>query len=177
MATPVLIPVSEYLNTTYRPDCDYIDGELKERNVGEKPHGLLQGILFSVFFNHRKKWNLVPITEQRVQTGQSSYRIPDVCVIRPVAGQDVVQTPPVLCIEILSRRDTLASIRDRIDDYLEMGVQAIWIFDPVKRLVHRASASGYERFVGGELTIVGTEIRVDIAALFQDLDELLAGPR
>jgi hypothetical protein len=35
MATPVLIPVSEYLNTTYRPDCDYIDGELKERNVAK----------------------------------------------------------------------------------------------------------------------------------------------
>ena len=25
-----LIPVSEYLNTTYRPDRDYIDGEVKE---------------------------------------------------------------------------------------------------------------------------------------------------
>jgi hypothetical protein len=31
MATPVLIPVSEYLNTTCHPDCDYVDGELKER--------------------------------------------------------------------------------------------------------------------------------------------------
>ena len=42
MARPILIPVSEYLNTSYRPDCDYKDGEVLERNVGEKPHGLLQ---------------------------------------------------------------------------------------------------------------------------------------
>ena len=49
MATPVLIPVSDYLNTAYRPDCDYIDGEVRGRNAGEKPHGLLQGILFSIF--------------------------------------------------------------------------------------------------------------------------------
>jgi len=28
MATPVLIPVSEYLNTTYEPDCDYVDDQL-----------------------------------------------------------------------------------------------------------------------------------------------------
>ncbi len=34
MATAVHIPLSEYLQTTYRPDRDYIDGELKERNPG-----------------------------------------------------------------------------------------------------------------------------------------------
>lgn len=45
MATSTLIPVSEYLNTVYRPDCDYIDGELRERNVGERPHAQLQIIL------------------------------------------------------------------------------------------------------------------------------------
>jgi hypothetical protein len=29
------VPLSEYLNTSYRPDRDYLDGELMERNVGE----------------------------------------------------------------------------------------------------------------------------------------------
>lgn len=37
-ATPLLIPVEEYLSTAYRPDCDYVDGEVLERNVGETPH-------------------------------------------------------------------------------------------------------------------------------------------
>jgi hypothetical protein len=32
MASSTLIPVSEYLSNTYEPDCDYIDGELQERN-------------------------------------------------------------------------------------------------------------------------------------------------
>ena len=40
--TPALIPVEEYLRTVYRPDCDYIDGEVLERNLGEKPHARLQ---------------------------------------------------------------------------------------------------------------------------------------
>ena len=31
MATVVHIPVSEYLRTSYEPDCDYLDGELVER--------------------------------------------------------------------------------------------------------------------------------------------------
>jgi len=32
MATPTtLVPLETYLETTYRPDCDWIDGELRER--------------------------------------------------------------------------------------------------------------------------------------------------
>ncbi len=35
MATGALVSVDEYLRTSYRPDCDYVDGILVERNVGE----------------------------------------------------------------------------------------------------------------------------------------------
>ncbi len=34
MATGTLIPLEEYIGHSFRPDCDYIDGELRERNVG-----------------------------------------------------------------------------------------------------------------------------------------------
>jgi hypothetical protein len=33
--SPVLIPVEEYLRTVYRPNCDFIDGEVQERNMGK----------------------------------------------------------------------------------------------------------------------------------------------
>ncbi len=29
------VPISEYLDSVYRPDCEYIDGEVRERNLGE----------------------------------------------------------------------------------------------------------------------------------------------
>ena len=29
-STPVMVPIETYLDTCYRPDCDWIDGELKE---------------------------------------------------------------------------------------------------------------------------------------------------
>ena len=38
MSTVTLVPLSEYLETSYRPDCDYLEGELLERNVGEWDH-------------------------------------------------------------------------------------------------------------------------------------------
>ena len=39
MASTVAIPVEVYLHSSYRPDCDYVDGAVLERNAGEIPHG------------------------------------------------------------------------------------------------------------------------------------------
>ena len=75
MATSVHIPVEEYLRTVYRPDCDYVDGEVQERNLGEQYHGLLQATFAMIFGNHEEEWGLRVITEQRVQVSSSRYRI------------------------------------------------------------------------------------------------------
>jgi hypothetical protein len=45
MSSAAGVFVEEYLSTAYRPDCDYIDGEVRERNLGEYPHSNLQGRL------------------------------------------------------------------------------------------------------------------------------------
>ena len=45
MKTEALVPVEEYLRTTYHPDCDYVDGEVLERNLGERDHSEVQGEL------------------------------------------------------------------------------------------------------------------------------------
>jgi len=43
MSTKVLMDVDEYLHTSFEgPDCEYLDGEVVERNMGEIPHGKLQ---------------------------------------------------------------------------------------------------------------------------------------
>ena len=34
MAIAVLIPVSEYLRTSYQPDAEYVEGRIEERNLG-----------------------------------------------------------------------------------------------------------------------------------------------
>ncbi len=57
-ATRALISVEEYLATSYRPDCDYVDGEVVERNLGEQDHSWLQAALGSYFFVRRKEWNV-----------------------------------------------------------------------------------------------------------------------
>ena len=42
MTAGTLIPVEEYLSTSYDPDVEYVDGVLVERNVGEWSHSLIQ---------------------------------------------------------------------------------------------------------------------------------------
>jgi hypothetical protein len=67
MASPTQIPVSEYRNTSFRPDCDCIDGEVSERNVGKWEHARVQWLLAAWFGRHEADWNVFGSTEQRTQ--------------------------------------------------------------------------------------------------------------
>jgi|SRR3954453_6076847 hypothetical protein len=80
MATGSLVSVREYLSTSYRPDCDYIDGVVLERNVGEKDHSRLQTEIAFYYRSHRKEWGLWGFVELRVQVAATRFRVPDVCL-------------------------------------------------------------------------------------------------
>ena len=173
MASVALIPVSEYLDTAYEPDCDYIDGELQERNVGERPHSFLQLIIAAIFHANRHAWNIVAGTEMRVQIGPRGYRVPDICVLRrsdPVTP--IIQTAPLICIEVLSPEDRISRMAERIADYARMGVEHIWLIDPISRHAWVATADGSQTHVEAEFAIPGTPIRISLADVFAELDDM-----
>src|SRR5580658_6276862 len=115
MATATQISVTEYLNTSYRPDRDYLDGVVLERNLGERDHSQPQALLAAYFLVRRKEWGLWALTEQRVQVTERRFRVPDVCVLhRNAPYEQVVRDPPLICVEILSKDDSFASIVDRL---------------------------------------------------------------
>ncbi|HEY5329918.1 MAG TPA: Uma2 family endonuclease [Acidobacteriaceae bacterium] len=172
MATAALIPVSEYLQTTYRPDRDYIDGELKERNVGEQPHGNIQIILGTIFQNNRLTWGVRPLGDTRLQITPTRYRIPDLMVLRNTDPKDgIVRFVPLLCVEIMSKDDRLNEIRERVADYAGIGTQDIWVIDPWKRVAYEESANGLRQPGDGILRVQGTSIEVSLADIFAQLDE------
>ena len=47
-AAPVLISLDEYLNTSYRPDRDYIDGEVKSATWAKRRTAHFKGFLFGI---------------------------------------------------------------------------------------------------------------------------------
>jgi Uma2 family endonuclease len=172
MGSSILIPESEYLQTTYRPDRDYLDGELKERNVGEQPHAHVQGIISGIFRENRKTWAVRALTEQRVQVAATRYRIPDICIIKSTDPKDpVIGFPPLLCIEILSADDSLREIQERVNDYAAMGAKNVWVVDPWKRAGYEASPNGFAKPEDGVLRVVDTKIAISLAEVFAELDE------
>ena len=166
MSTATAISVSEYLNTSYRPDCDYLDGELLERNVGEWDHSRLQMLLSRYLSNREKQWGIVVVTEQRVQVKARRFRVPDITVIAggPPDGP-IVTSPPFLCVEILSPSDRLTEMQDRIDDYLSFGVRYVWVINPQTRHAYIHTSAGIQDVRDGVLTTENPDIRVVLGEL------------
>ena len=172
-STPVLIPVEKYLRTNYRPDRDYIDGEVLKRNMGETPHARLQGFFLSFFRTHEDEWQIEALPELRVQVGPTRYRIPDVLLAAlPNLDQRIVRTPPLLCVEILSSKDRLPKIQERAGDYATMGVPATWVIDPWRRLAYASGPDGKLHPVDDRLIVDGTPIAIAVPDIFAELDRL-----
>jgi Uma2 family endonuclease len=171
MKAPVLISVEEYLRTSYRPDCDYVDGEVRERNLGEHEHSDLQSELVHYFRTRRKQWQLHAVVEQRVQVAAKRFRIPDVCVLKGGGPYPAIfREPPFICIEVLSKDDSVRSMQERVDDYLRFGVPYVWVIDPAKRRVWAHTVEGSREIKDGILGTENPSIEVSLAEVFAGLD-------
>jgi len=167
MVTRTLIPVELYLTSVYRPDCDYVDGEVLERNLGEREHSFVQMALGSYLFARRKAWNIEVYPEQRVQVRPNRFRIPDLCVVLGGTKENIFTAPPFLCIEILSPEDRMSRVWERLNDYFEMGVPNIWVIDPETRFAHIATATGDLHRVIDALHTTDPALEVPLAEIFE----------
>jgi Uma2 family endonuclease len=93
-----------------------------------------------------------------------NHRIPDVCLLSRVAPrEEVVTVPPLAVFEVLSPKDSFSEMYQRLDDYQQMGIPAIWVIEP-KRLK-------YYRFSSGQLMpatlfeLPGTEFHVEMSEI------------
>jgi len=171
-----LVSVEEYLSTGYEPDCEYDHGVILERNVGEFEHSFLQIILGTIFTVNMDEWGVFGLTEQRVQITPRKFFIPDVCVLRIGSpAEDILTRPPLIAIEILSPEDTIRRAAAKTAEYLQFGVEQVWVIDPHARVAYRGTSTGLELVPGGELTVPETPILVRISELFEKLDRIRSG--
>ena len=167
MATISRIPMAAYLETTFRPDREYLDGELRERNVGKWEHARVQWLLAHWFGNHEKEWGITGSTEQRVRVSENRVRIPDLVVLTAGPQPDVLTDPPMLVIEILSPDDTYSDTQERTQDYRAMGVETVWIVDPKTRTGRMCI--GTEWIEATRLEVKGTPLFVNLPDIFSQL--------
>lgn len=170
MASAIQISISEYMETTYRPDREYVDGELRERNVGKWEHARVQNLLAHWFTENQKNFQVFSATEARVLVRPGRVRIPDLVLTRPVPQPDVITDPPVLVVEILSPDDTYSDTQERALDYMAMGVAMVWIIDPKTRTGRMVDGPRWTS--SKQLEVPGTLIYVDLDAIFSKIREL-----
>jgi Uma2 family endonuclease len=168
MSSRTLISVEEYLASSFRPDCDYVDGHIEERNLGEWGHSKIQGKLVGYLLAHYGKDGIEILPELRVQVKPQRFRIPDVCVVLEDPKERVLTKPPFLCLEVLSPEDRMTRVEERIKDYLDMGVPYIWVLNPETRKAFCAtSAKGLVEVTDGILRTENPVLEVPLSEIFR----------
>ncbi|SPF51974.1 conserved hypothetical protein [Candidatus Sulfopaludibacter sp. SbA4] len=171
MATPAIVPLEEYLRTTYEPDMEYVDGQLVERHVGEYFHSRMQSLTGGVLGQREQERGFRGFIAQRVHVNdEPRYRIPDLCVKALPHEATPVLVRPDLVIEIVSPDDTIPEMLAKVGEYLAAGIPHIWVIDPYQRTVAEADRKGMRRCASGvaETDLVGA---VDFNALFARLGQ------
>jgi Uma2 family endonuclease len=167
MAT-LQISLQEYLRTSYHPDCDYVDGEVQERNLGEFDHAAVQMFLGNWFFQHRQEWNLHVLSEMRIRVSPTRVRIADLCLMsRMQEVEQVLTKPPLAVIEILSPEDRIARYYDRLADYRQMGIPNVWVIDPANQVGYDCSTVAW--LPVEKLRAVDTPIFFELKDLWNEL--------
>jgi len=133
MGATTSVSVDEYLSSAYHPDVDFVDGELEDRNVGEKDHAKLQ--LRMVRLLDTGNWFVT--IETRLMISATRYRVPDVCVYEREPEEQVFRTAPLIVVEVLSPEDRMSRMQRKLEDYHGIGCPNIWILDPWRRKAYR----------------------------------------
>ena len=164
---PALMTMEQYLKTSFHPDVHFVDGEIEERNLGERDHGRIQALIVAWFLSQEVRFGTFAVVEQRIQVTASRVRICDVALLHASAPYEaVVKTPPFICIEVLSPEDRLSKAELVLADYLAMGVEHNWLVDPIRQIAYRYTNTGLQIAANNVLRVAGTDIELEMNALF-----------
>lgn len=167
-STATLVSVEEYLRTSFpEGDREYVDGQIVERNLGEKSHSRAQRQLILFFTALLRTHGTHVFPEQCVQVSPTRFRVPDVCVyLGGEPEEEVFTAPPFLVIEILSPDDRASQMQEKIDDYLAFGVPQVWVIDPRLKRAWVYTTEGSHEAKDGVLRTADPEIALPLAELF-----------
>jgi Uma2 family endonuclease len=162
-----VISVQDYLSTVYRPDRDYVDGEVLERNFGDADHAWTLTAVASYLHVRRKEWNITALIGIRVRVQPERFRVPDIGVVVGRLDEQILTKPPFLCIEILSPEDRWSRVEARIKDFIAMGVPYIWMLDPqTKTAFIETAADGLREVKDGFLRTENPSFIVPLSEFF-----------
>jgi Uma2 family endonuclease len=164
---------------------ELVRGEVKQR----MPAGLIHGLIAmrmgrridAVASASKRGITVAAETGFRVRTALGeSVRAPDVAFIRaerlpsplPHTFADLA---PDLVVEIASPNDAYSDLRDKVDEWLQAGVQVVWVVDPQRRVVEVYQPNQPIRVLREGDTLTGDPVLPDfqlpLSELFAELGE------
>ena len=162
-----MVSLEEYLSTVYEPECEFVDGFLEERNTGEWAHSMLMTKAGAYCSEQGEAQGMIVLMVLRIRVSPTRIRVPDLCVYLADPKQQIPSTPPFLCIEILSPEDRMSRVEVRINDFLAMGVNTVWLIDPETRQAYTANAAeGLREVKTGVLRTESPVIEMPLADVF-----------
>jgi Uma2 family endonuclease len=164
------VPVEVYLNSSYEPDAEYVDGEIEERPMGDYDHSSWQHAIELWFAEHAKDWGIRVRPELRVQVTEGSFRVPDVTILdRNLPVEQVITHPPIAVFEILLPEDALSRVMTKLREYERMGIRTILVIDPAGEN-YRFSEGRLEPLPPEPFDLPGSACRFDLAEIEKLLD-------
>jgi Uma2 family endonuclease len=161
-----LVSVEEYLNTSYDPDVEFVDGVLVERNVGDWLHSLVQSnILFAL---RRKYPHLKVVAELRSRVTGTRYRLPDVCVLLVPPKTRYMLDAPFLVVEVLSESDATSAVMEKLNEYANKGVPNIWLIDPRLHLMSVYRQPALVEIAGEIIATADSAVELSHAEIFAE---------
>jgi Uma2 family endonuclease len=164
-----LVSVDEYLNTSYKPACEYLDGVLKRKPMPTFDHALVQSRLVSLISAQQRSYIALP--ELTVKIREREWLVPDVAImLRSQIQRPYALDPVFLCIEILSPDDRLAETFTKCEQYHLWGVAHCWVVDPEKKAAWIYEKGSAPKRATEEDTLWAGGIHVSMRKLFEAED-------
>jgi Uma2 family endonuclease len=173
LPSTTLVTAEEYLNTSYRPDREYVVGVLVERSMPNVTHGLLLDLVSLSFGPYRKQFSFKTLHNTRTQIVElGRYRLPDLVLCpSPLPRGTVVNVTPWVVIEILSPEDKMADIVQRFREYKKIGTRHVLLLDPGHLIAYCFEDDSLIKSKLTELDLPTGSLPFDTDALFRQFTE------
>jgi Uma2 family endonuclease len=159
---------------------ELVAGELRTMTPASGAHGLVVGRVFGALYQHIQGQHLGEVfpgaTGFLLKRNPDTVRAPDVAFISadrlPAEGigPGFLQLAPDLAVEVISPTDTVSELGEKVEEYIAVGVRAIWIVDPANRTVTVHEAGRAVRILRESDALEGGDVvpgfRCPVADLF-----------
>ncbi|MEJ7812331.1 MAG: Uma2 family endonuclease [Gemmatimonadaceae bacterium] len=166
------------------PGCDthheLVAGRLRVMEPASGMHGLVVGRIFAALAPYVHGHGLGDLfteaTGFQLRRDPDTVRAPDIAFVRTGRlppdgiGSGFLDLAPDLAVEVVSPGDTVPELGEKLDEYFDVGVHAVWVADPMNRTItvhearHTARTLREGDVLSGGLVLPG--FACEVAALF-----------